>query len=153
MVAILTGQETIPGQPDHPVNLTAEQVGMLTQQGFGLSPAESDARYQQLVEQRRVEAERKRLAEVEAQAKQAQSEYYTQYGEGYGTYPGGPDTSYIRGDAPFGAGFIYGALDPFYGEGGFFEPVTDFVTGEGGARGNLLLYGAIAIGALALLKK
>jgi len=153
MVAILTGQETIPGQPDHPVNLTAEQVGMLTQQGFGLSPAESDARYQQLVEQRRVEAERKRLAQVQAQAKQAQSEYYTQHGQGYGTYPGGPDYTYMPGDAPFGAGFIYDTLDPYYGEGGIFSPVTDLVTGEGGARGNLVLYGALAIGALALLKR
>ena len=108
---------------------------------------------QEQIESRAIDAERQRLADMERQARQAGEEFYAEGGAGYGTTPGGPDTSYIRGDAPFGAGFIYGALDPFYGEGGFFEPVTDFVTGEGGARGNLLLYGAIAIGALALLKK
>jgi len=153
MVAILTGQETIPGQFGQPVTLTAEQVSRQTQQGFGLSPEASLLFEQEQTQRRAIDAERQRLADLERQGKQAQTEYYTEYGGGYGTVPGGPDVSYIRGDAPFGAGFIYDTLDPYYGEGGIFSPVTDLVTGEGGARGNLLLYGALAIGALALLKK
>ncbi len=56
-------------------------------------------------------------------------------------------------DAPLVARTVFPILDPYYGEGGIFEPVTDLVTGEGGARENLLLYGALAIGALALLKR
>jgi hypothetical protein len=153
MVALYGGQETIPGQPDHPVNLTAEQVSTQTQAGFGLSPAESEARHQQLIAQRAEDAERQRLADMERQARQAGEEFYAEGGAGYGTQPGGPDYTYMPGDAPLIARLTYQGLDPYYGEGGIFEPVTDLVTGEGGARNNLLLYGAIAIGALALLKK
>jgi len=152
MVALYGGQETIPGQPDHPVNLTVEQVSTLTQQGFGLSPEASEAEHQRLITQRAEDAERARLATIEAQARQAGEEYYAEGGTGYGTVPGGPDVTYMP------SGLVipemgYRILDPYYGEGGIFEPVTDLVTGEGGARNNLLLYGALAIGALALLKK
>jgi len=153
MVALYGGQETIPGQPDHPVNLQVEQVGTLTQQGFGLGPAESEARHQQLIAQRAEDAERARLATIEAQARQAGEEYYAEGGTGYGTVPGGPDVTYMPGDAPFIAKTLYTGLDPFYGEGGIFEPVTDFVRGDRTGSNNLLLYGALAIGALALLKK
>jgi len=153
MVALYGGQETIPGQPDHPVNLTAEQVSTQTQAGFGLGPAESEARHQQLIAQRAEDAERARLATIEAQARQAGEEYYAEGGAGYGTVPGGPDVTYMPSDAPGPAKFLYPVLDPYYGEGGIFEPVTDLVTGEGDSRNNLLLYGALAIGALALLKK
>ena len=153
MVALYGGQETIPGQPDHPVNLTVEQVNTLTQQGFGLSPEASEAEHQRLITQRAEDAERARLATIEAQARQAGEEYYAEGGTGYGTVPGGPDVTYMPSDAPGPAKFLYPVLDPYYGEGGIFEPITDIVTGEGGARNNLLLYGALAIGALALLKK
>jgi len=153
MVALYGGQETIPGQPDHPVNLTAEQVSTQTQAGFGLSPAESEARHQQLIAQRAEDAERQRLADMERQARQAGEEFYAEGGQGYGTTPGGPDVSYMPSDAPFIAKAVYTGLGPIYGEGGIFEPVTDFVRGDRTGSNNLLLYGAIAIGALALLKK
>ena len=153
MVALYGGQETIPGQPDHPVNLTAEQVSTQTQAGFGLSPTESDARHQQLIAERAEDAERQRLADMERQARQAGEEYYAEGGTGYGTVPGGPDVTYMPGDAPFIAKTLYTGLDPFYGEGGIFEPVTDFVKGDRTGSDKLLLYGALAIGALALLKR
>ena len=153
MVAILTGQETIPGQPDHPVTLTAEQVSTQTQAGFGLSPEDSLLFQQEQITQRAEDAERQRLADIERQARQAGEEFYAEGGAGYGTVPGGPDVSYMPSDAPFIAKTLYTGLDPYYGEGGIFEPVTDLVTGEGDSRNNLLLYGALAIGALALLKK
>jgi len=153
MVAILTGQETIPGQPDHPVTLTAEQVSTQTQAGFGLSPEDSLLFQQEQITQRAEDAERQRLADMERQARQAGEEFYAEGGAGYGTQPGGPDYTYMPGDAPLIARLTYQGLDPYYGEGGIFEPVTDFVTGEGDSRQNLLLYGALAIGALALLKK
>jgi len=153
MVAIFTGQEVIPGQPDHPVTLTAEQVSTQTQAGFGLSPEDSLLFQQEQITQRAEDAERQRLADMQRQARQAGEEFYSEGGAGYGTTPGGPDVSYMPSDAPIGAQILYPVLDPLYGEGGIFEPVTDLVTGEGGARNNLLLYGAIAIGALALLKK
>jgi len=153
MVAILTGQETIPGQPDHPVNLTAEQVSTQTQAGFGLSPEASLQFEQEQMQSRAEDAERQRLADMERQARQAGEEYYAEGGTGYGTVPGGPDVTYMPGDAPFIAKTLYTGLDPFYGEGGIFEPVTDFVKGDRTGSDKLLLYGAIAIGALALLKK
>jgi len=153
MVAIFTGQETIPGQFGQPVTLTAEQVGTLTQQGFGLSPEESLVFQQEQIQSRAIDAERQRLADVERAGRQAGEEFYAEGGAGYGTVPGGPDVTYWQAGTPETAKWIYGGLDPYYGEGGIFEPVTDLITGEGGARQNLLLYGALAIGALALLKK
>ena len=153
MVAIYGGQETIPGQVDYPIPLTVEQVNISTQQGFGPSPAESQIIYDESVRQREIDAERQRLADMQRQARQAGEEFYAEGGAGYGTTPGGPDVSYMPSDAPFIAKALYTGLDPLYGEGGIFEPVTDLVTGEGDSRNNLLLYGAIAIGALALLKK
>ena len=153
MVAIFTGQETIPGQVDYPIPLTVEQVNISTQQGFGPSPAESQIIYDESVRQREIDAERQRLADMERQARQAGEEFYAEGGAGYGTVPGGPDVSYMPSDAPFIAKTLYTGLEPYYGEGGIFEPVTDLVTGEGDSRNNLLLYGALAIGALALLKK
>jgi len=153
MVALYGGQETIPGQPDHPVNLTAEQVSRQTQQGFGLSPEASLQFEQEQIQSRAEDAERQRLADIEAQARQAGEEYYAEGGTGYGTVPGGPDVSYMPSDAPFIAQALYTGLDPLYGETGMLSPVTDFVRGDRTESNNLLLYGAIAIGALALLKK
>jgi len=153
MVALYGGQETIPGQPDHPVNLTAEQVSRQTQLGVGLSPEESLLFEQEQIQRRAEDAERQRLADMEAQARQAHEEYYAEGGTGYGTVPGGPDITYMPSDAPPFAGMLYTGLDPLYGEGGIFEPVTDFVTGDRTGSNKLLLYGALAIGALALLKR
>ena len=153
MVALYGGQETIPGQVDHPVNLTVEQVNISTQQGFGPSPAESQIIVDEARRQREIDAERQRLADMERAGRQAGEQFYAEGGQVYGTTPGGPDVAYMPSDAPFIAKTLYTGLDPLYGEGGIFEPVTDLVTGEGDARSNLLLYGALAIGALALLKK
>ena len=55
---------------------------------------------------------------------------------------------------------VYQVLDPYYGEGGFLEPVTAWVDPDRSVldeftpgKDKLLLYGALAIGALALLKR
>ena len=152
MVALYGGQETIPGQVDHPVNLTVAEVNQITQAGW-LSPEESQAVVDQARRQREIEAETARLREMERTARIAGEEFYAEGGAGYGTQPGGPDYVYMPSDAPVAAKLTYTALDPYYGEGGIFEPVTDLVTGEGDARSNLLLYGALAVGALALLKR
>ena len=153
MVALYGGQETIPGQVDHPVPLTVEEVNISTQQGFGPSPAETEILQAEIARQKAEDAERARLAEMERQAQIAHEQYYAEGGTGYGTVPGGPDVTYMPSDAPLTAQLTYTALDPFYGEGGPLSGVTDLVTGEGDARDNLLLYGALAIGALALLKR
>ena len=153
MPADLTGSYTIPGDVSFPMNYTVEEVNLITQQGFGPSPAESQMIIDEANKQRAIDAERARLAVVESQARQAGEEYYAEGGTGYGTVPGGPDVTYMPSDAPGPAKFLYPVLDPIYGESGLLSPITDIVTGEGGARNNLLLYGALAIGALALLKK
>jgi len=153
MVELLYGQETVPQDVSYPIPLTLEQVNVSTQEGFGPGPAESQIIHDEAQRQRALDAERARLAEMQRTAQLANIEYYKEGGTGYGTVPGGPDVTYMPGTAPLVAQATYSALEPYYGEGGIFEPVTDFVTGEGGARENLLLYGAIAIGALALLKR
>jgi len=57
---------------------------------------------------------------------------------------------------------VYTILDPYYGQGGVLEPVTAMVDPERSAidefvtddlKKDALLYGALAIGALALLKR
>ena len=116
MVALYGGQETIPGQVDYPIPLTVEQVNISTQQGFGPSPAESEIIVAEASRQREIDAERQRLADMERQARQAGEEYYAEGGTGYGTVPGGPDVTYMPGDAPFIAKTLYTGLDPFYGE-------------------------------------
>jgi len=81
------------------------------------------------------------LAIMEATAEQAHEEYYRVGGTGYGTTPGGPDVYY----------FDYGQAQPtVYEEGTFlgWEAPT-----KEDLKGDLLLYGALAIGALALLKR
>jgi len=153
MPADLTGAYTIPGDVSFPMQYTVEEVNLITQQGFGPSPEEGQRIYDEAVRLRAEDAERQRLADMERQARQAGEEYYAEGGTGYGTVPGGPDVTYMPGDAPFIAKTLYTGLDPYYGEGGIFEPVTDFVKGDRTGSDKLLLYGAIAIGALALLKK
>ena len=153
MPADLTGSYMIPGDVSFPMQYTVEEVNLITQQGFGPSPEESQRIIDQANRQRAEDAERQRLADMERQARQAGEEYYAEGGTGYGTVPGGPDVSYMPGDAPFIAQALYTGLDPIYGESGLLAPVTDFVKGDRTGSDKLLLYGALAIGALALLKK
>ena len=152
MVAIYGGQETIPGQVDYPIPLTVEQVNISTQQGFGPSPAESQIIHDEAQRERALKAERARLLEMEQAAAAAHAKYYAEGGPGYGTTPGGPDVTYMPSDAPLVAQAVFPVLDPLYGEGGVFAPVTRFVSGETD-KSNLLLYAALGIGALALLKR
>jgi len=78
-----------------------------------------------------------KLAVMEARAEEAHEFYYSKYGTGYGTEPGGPDVYY----------FDYGQAQPtVYEEGTFFGRDLP-------GKDDLLLYGALAIGALALLRR
>jgi len=80
------------------------------------------------------------LAIMEATAAEAHKEYYGVGGEGYGTTPGGPDVYY----------FDYGQAQPtVYPQGSFLGWEAPSLPG----KDDLLLYGALAIGALALLKR
>jgi len=147
MVELLGGQATIPGDPAYPITLTAEQVAIMTQEGFGPSPVESQDIIDEAQRQRdiiaaaeRETAQREKLAAMELAAKFAHEQYYTVGGEGYGTEPGGPDVYY----------FPLGRDDPpVYEEGTFFGRDLPGLPG----KDDLLLYGALAIGALALLKR
>jgi len=80
------------------------------------------------------------LAEMEATAEQAHEEYYAVGGTGYGTEPGGTDVYY----------FDYGQTQPtVYPQGTFFGADLPGLP----RKDDLLLYGALAIGALALLRR
>jgi len=147
MVELLGGQETIPGDPAYPITLTAEQVATMTQEGFGPSPAESQAIIDEAQRQRDIvkaaeaeQAKREKLAVMEATAERQHEFYYSELGTGYGTTPGGPDVYY----------FDYGQAQPtVYEEGTFFGRDLPGLPG----KDDLLLYGALAIGALALLRR
>ncbi len=147
MVALLGGQETIPGDPAYPITLTAEQVATMTQAGFGPTPAESQDIIDEAQRQRdiiaaaeRETAQREKLAIMEATAERQHEFYYSELGTGYGTTPGGPDVYY----------FDYGQAQPtVYEEGTFFGKDLPGLPG----KEDILLYGALAIGTLALLKK
>lgn len=147
MVALLGGQETIPGDPAFPVTLTYEQVTAATQAGFGPSPAESQAIIDERERQRAIiaaadaeQVKRAELAIMEATAEEAHEEYYEVGGTGYGTTPGGPDVYY----------FDYGQTQPtVYEQGTFLGWEAPSLPG----KDDILLYGALAIGALALLKR
>ena len=153
MPADYTGQYGLPQDVGFTGTLTVEEVNRITQEGLGPSPEEAEAIYQASLLRQKEEAEQARLDAMLAEAERANREYYAEGGKGYGTVPGGPDVTYMPSDAPLPAKILYPVLDPYYGEGGPFAPVTDLVTGEGSARENLLLYGAIASGALALLRR
>jgi len=150
MVALLGGQETIPGDPAFPITLTYEQVTAATQAGFGPTPAESQAIIDEAERQRAIiaaaeaeMAQREKLAVMEATAERAHEFYYSELGTGYGTTPGGPDVYYF--DVPL----LYGDEPPVYEQGTFFGKDLPGLPG----KDDLLLYGALAIGALALLKR
>ena len=148
MVQLLGGQETIPGDPAHVMDISPFDVATMTQEGFGPSPAESQAIIDERERQRAIVAaaeaemaQRERLAAMELAAKFAHEQYYRVGGEGYGTTPGGPDVYYfpaLGGDDP-----------PVWEQGTFFGRDLPGLPG----KDDLLLYGALAIGALALLKR
>ena len=126
------------------MDLTPFDVATMTQEGFGPSPAESQIIIDEAQRQRDITAaaereasQREKLAVMEATAEEAHEQYYEVGGTGYGTTPGGPDVYY----------FDYGQTQPtVYEKGTFFGADLP-------GKDNLLLYGALAIGALALLKK
>jgi len=140
MVALLGGGE-MPVQ----VGLGLESVI-----GGGAVPYELTRDYaqQQIIEDRErkeaaIQAEweasqTEKLAIMEATAAEAHEAYYEVGGTGYGTTPGGPDVYYfpaLGGDDP-----------PVFEQGTFFGADLP-------GKDDLLLYGALAIGALALLKR
>jgi len=147
MVQLLGGQETIPGDPAHVFDISPLDVARMTQEGFGPSPAESQAIIDERERQRAIiaaadaeQVKRAELAVMEATAEEAHEAYYEVGGTGYGTTPGGPDVYY----------FDYGQAEPtVYEEGTFFGRDLPGLPG----KDDLLLYGALAIGALALLKR
>jgi len=147
MVQLLGGQETIPGDPAHVMDISAIDVATMTQEGFGPSPAESQFIIDEAKRQRDIIAaaeweasQREKLAVMEATAEEAHETYYEKGGTGYGTTPGGPDVYY----------FDYGQAQPtVYEQGTFFGRDLPGLPG----KDDLLLYGALAIGALALLKR
>ena len=141
MVELLGGQGTIPGDPGHVMDISPFDVATMTQEGFGPTPAESLMLEDERRKQQAIQEERARLAAMQAAAALAQREYYEVGGTGYGTEPGGPDVYYfpaIGGDDP-----------PVFEQGTFFGADLPGLPG----KDNLLLYGALAIGALALLKR
>jgi len=86
------------------------------------------------------QSQREKLAATEVAAEFAHEQYYQKGGTGYGTEPGGPDVYY----------FDYGQAQPTVYETGTFlgwEPPS--LPG----KEDVLLYGALAIGALALLRR
>ena len=147
MVELLGGQETIPGDPAHVMDISAFDVATMTQEGFGPDLAESQLIIDEAQRQRDIIAaaewetsQREKLAAMELAAKFAHEQYYQKGGTGYGTTPGGPDVYY----------FDYGQAQPtVYEEGTFFGRDLPGLPG----KDDLLLYGALAIGALALLKR
>jgi len=143
MVALLGGAE-IPVQVG---------LGLESTIGGGAVPYQltEDYAQQQIIEDRErkeaaIQAEweasqREKLAARETAAEFAHEEYYRVGGEGYGTTPGGPDVYYfpaLGGDDP-----------PVFEQGTFFGADLPGLPG----KDDLLLYGALAIGALALLKR
>jgi len=138
MVALL-GSAEIPVQAG---------MGLESTLGGGAVPYELTAAFAdaQLIKQaqaaeRQIRAEKEaKLAEMEATAAEAHEQYYEVGGTGYGTTPGGPDVYY----------FDYGQAQPTtYEKGTFFGADLPGLPG----KDDLLLYGALAIGALALLKR
>ena len=138
MVALL-GSAEIPVQAG---------MGLESTLGGGAVPYELTAAFAdaQLIKQaqaaeRQIRAEKEaKLAEMEATAAEAHEQYYEVGGEGYGTTPGGPGVYY----------FDYGQAQPtVYPQGTFLGWEAPKLPG----KDDLLLYGALAIGALALLKR
>jgi len=129
------------------MDISPLDVATMTQKGFGPSPAESQIIIDEAQRQRdiiaaaeREQSQREKLAIMEATAERQHEFYYSELGTGYGTEPGGPDVYY----------FDYGQAEPtVYEEGTFLGRDLPGLPG----KDDLLLYGALAIGALALLKR
>jgi len=147
MVELLGGQETIPGDPAHVLDISPLDVATMTQEGFGPSPAESQIIIDEAQRQRDIiaaaeweQSQREKLGEMEVSAEEAHAEYYEKGGTGYGTTPGGPDVYY----------FDYGQAQPtVYEQGTILGWEAPSLPG----KEDILLYGALAIGALALLRR
>jgi len=120
--------------------------------GGGAVPYELTAEFadKQLIAQAQAEKARiaaeweasqtEKLGIMEATAAEAHEAYYEVGGTGYGTTPGGPDVYY----------FDYGQTQPtVYPQGSFLGWEAPSLPG----KDDLLLYGALAIGALALLRR
>ena len=138
MVALLGGAE-IPVQSG---------MGLESIIGGGAVPYQLTTEYgdAQLIakaqaEDARIRAEKEaQLAVMEATAAEAHEQYYEVGGTGYGPTPGGPDVYY----------FDYGQTQPtVYEQGSILGWEAPSLPG----KDDLLLYGALAIGALALLKR
>ena len=120
-------------------------------EGFGPSPAESQIIYDTAVAQRAEQEKREQLALMEATAAEAHAQYYGVGGTGYGTTPGGPDVVYF--EDKYGsevAEGVYEVLHPV-ADSQFFQP--DYWEEKIPQKTDILFYGALAIGALALLKR
>ena len=138
MVALLGGAE-IPVQVGMGLESTIGGGAVPYQLTTEYADAQLIARAQ--AEEARIRAEKEaQLAIMEATAEEAHAEYYEVGGTGYGTEPGGPDVYYFQ--TPWGT-------SPTYEKGTFFGADLPGVPG----KDDLLLYGALAIGALALLKR
>ena len=153
MVALLGGGE-ITGE----VGLGLESTIGGGAVPYHLTTAYADAQLiaQAQAEEARVAAEweasqREKLALMEATAAEAHEQYYGVGGTGYGTTPGGPDVVYF--EDKYGsevAEGVYEVLHPV-AESQFFQP--DYWEEKIPEKTDILLYGALAIGALALLKR
>ena len=66
MVALWAGEETIPGDPVFPIALDVGTVDIMTQEGFGPSPEESQAIIDEAERQRAI------IAAAEAEMKRRQ---------------------------------------------------------------------------------
>ena len=152
MVQLLGGAE-IPVQVGMGLESTigGGAVPIDVSEGFGPSPAESQIIYDTAVAQRAEQAKRDQLALMEATAAEAHEQYYGVGGTGYGTTPGGPDVVYF--EDKYGsevAEGVYEVLHPV-ADSQFFQP--DYWEEKIPEKTDILLYGALAIGALALLKR
>jgi len=127
-------------------------LGLESTIGGGAVPYELTAEFadKQLIAQAQAEKARiaaeweasqtEKLSIMEATAAEAHQQYYEVGGTGYGTTPGGPDVYY----------FDYGQAQPtVYPQGSFLGWEAPSLPG----KDDLLLYGALAIGALALLRR
>ena len=152
MVQLLYGEAEVPRPSEYSdVAITHADV-----ESFGGTAYVAEQAVLEAQRVARIEAER--LAEVEARlekmeftAEQAHEEYYAPGGVGHGTTPGGPDVVYFSDK--YGstvAEGVYEVLHPI-AESQLFQPA--FWEEKIPEKTDILLYGALAIGALALLKR
>ena len=152
MVQLLGGAE-IPVQVGMGLESTigGGAVPIDVSEGFGPSPGESQIIYDTAVAQRAEQAKRDQLALMEATAAEAHAQYYGVGGTGYGTTPGGPDVVYFQDK--YGSEVAEGVFEVLHpvADSQFFQPA--YWEEKVPEKTDILLYGALAIGALALLKR